>query len=183
MQAQLVGISLSVAPGEAAYIPLRHSYAGAPDQLAVDDVLARLKPWLEDAAQARSSARTSSTTPTSSPMPASRVRGYVHDTMLESYVLEAHKPHGLESLALRHLNRSGLSYEDLCGKGVHQIPFAQVEIDEGGALLGRRQRDVPARAPPPVAADRGRDEACATSTNSSRCRPSACWRASSATAC
>ena len=56
------------------------------------------------------------------------VRGYAHDTMLQSYVLEAHKPHGLESLASRHLGRSGLSYEDVCGKGAHQIPFAQVEV-------------------------------------------------------
>ena len=56
------------------------------------------------------------------------VRGYAHDTMLQSYVLEAHKPHGLESLAERHLGRKGLSYEDLCGKGANQIPFAQVDI-------------------------------------------------------
>jgi DNA polymerase-1 len=53
------------------------------------------------------------------------VQGYVHDTMLQSYVLEVHKPHGLASLAERHLGRSGISYEDLCGKGAHQIPFAR----------------------------------------------------------
>src|SRR6185295_16795167 len=57
------------------------------------------------------------------------VRGYVHDTMLQSYVLEAHKPHSLESLADRHLGRKGLSYEDVCGKGANQIPFAQVEVN------------------------------------------------------
>ena len=57
-----------------------------------------------------------------------RVRGYAHDTMLQSYMFKAHKPHGLESLAARHLGRSGLSYEDVCGKGAHQIPFAQVEV-------------------------------------------------------
>ncbi|HEX7441729.1 MAG TPA: DNA polymerase I, partial [Caldimonas sp.] len=56
------------------------------------------------------------------------VRGYLHDTMLQSYVLEAHKPHSLESLAFRHLGRTGLTYEALCGKGANQIPFAQVEI-------------------------------------------------------
>jgi DNA polymerase-1 len=56
------------------------------------------------------------------------VQGYVHDTMLQSYVLEVHKPHGLESLADRHLGRKGLSFEDLCGKGVHQISFAQVDV-------------------------------------------------------
>src|SRR5690606_17424983 len=57
------------------------------------------------------------------------VQGYAHDTMLQSYVLEAHKPHGLESLALRFLNRKGLSYEDVAGKGAQQIPFAQVAVD------------------------------------------------------
>ena len=56
------------------------------------------------------------------------VQGYAHDTMLQSYVLEVHKPHGLASLAERHLGRSGINYEDLCGKGAHQIPFNQVDI-------------------------------------------------------
>ena len=56
------------------------------------------------------------------------VRGYAHDTMLQSYVLEVHKPHGLSSLAERHLGRSGISFEDLCGKGAHQISFNQVDI-------------------------------------------------------
>jgi DNA polymerase-1 len=56
------------------------------------------------------------------------VQGYAHDTMLQSYVLEVHKPHGLASLAERHLGRGGISYEDLCGKGAGQIPFSQVDI-------------------------------------------------------
>lgn len=56
------------------------------------------------------------------------VQAYVHDTMLQSYVLEVHKPHGLASLAQRHLGRAGLSFEDLCGKGVNQICFDQVDI-------------------------------------------------------
>ncbi len=135
MQAQLVGISLSVAPGEAAYIPLRHSYAGAPDQLAVADVLARLQPWLEDASKAKLGQNIKYDTHVFANT-GIEVRGYVHDTMLESYVLEAHKAHGLESLALRHLNRTGLSYEDLCGKGVNQIPFAQVDIEHAARYSG-----------------------------------------------
>jgi DNA polymerase-1 len=53
--------------------------------------------------------------------------------MLQSYVLEVHKPHGLTSLAERHLGRTGISYEDLCGKGAHQIPFAQVPVDKAAA--------------------------------------------------
>ena len=129
MRAQIVGISLSTAPGEAAYIPLRHTYPGAPDQLPVDEVLALLKPWLEDPAAAKLGQNIKYDTHVFANAGIA-VQGYAHDTMLESYVLEAHKPHSLESLALRHLGRSGLSYEDMCGKGVHQISFAQVEIEK-----------------------------------------------------
>jgi len=129
MRAQLVGISLSVSPGEAAYIPLRHGYAGAPDQLPVDVVLQRLKPWLEnaDAPKLGQNIKYDSHVLANAGITA---RGYVHDTLLQSYVLEAHKPHSLESLAQRHLGRSGLSYEDVCGKGANQIPFGQVEVSK-----------------------------------------------------
>jgi DNA polymerase-1 len=129
MVAQIVGFSLSVSPGEAAYIPLRHSYAGAPDQLPVEMVLARLKPWLEnaDAPKLGQNIKYDSHVLANAGI---TVRGYVHDTLLESYVLEAHKPHSLDSLAQRHLGRAGLSYEDVCGKGAHQIPFAQVDIEK-----------------------------------------------------
>ena len=127
MQARIVGISLSVAVGEAAYIPLRHSYAGAPDQLDVATVLARLQPWLENPAARKLGQNIKYDTHVLANAGIA-VRGYAHDTMLQSYVLEAHKPHGLESLAERHLGRHGLSYEDLCGKGAHQIPFAQVDV-------------------------------------------------------
>ncbi len=63
-------------------------------------------------------------------------RGYRHDTLLQSYVLEAHLPHSLEKLAERHLGRKGLSYEDLCGKGANQIPFAQVEVGKAAEYSG-----------------------------------------------
>ena len=135
MRAQIVGISFAVAPGEAAYIPLRHGYAGAPDQLPVDAVLALLKPWLEDESRAKLGQNVKYDTHVFANAGIT-VRGYVHDTLLESYVLEAHKPHGLESLALRHLNRKGLSYEDLCGKGANQIPFAQVDIEQAARYSG-----------------------------------------------
>jgi DNA polymerase-1 len=69
------------------------------------------------------------------------VQGYVHDTMLQSYVLEVHKPHGLASLAERHLGRSGISYEDLCGKGAHQIPFAQVPTWPRRRIFGCEDSD------------------------------------------
>jgi DNA polymerase-1 len=128
MRAQIVGISFSTRPGEGAYIPLRHSYAGAPDQLPFDAVLAALKPWLEDAAAPKVGQNIKYDTHVLANAGIA-VRGYVHDTVLQSYVFEAHKPHGLESLASRHLGRSGLSYEDVAGKGAHQIPFAQVDIE------------------------------------------------------
>ena len=127
MKARLVGISLSVTPGEAAYIPLRHDYADAPEQLPMAEVLARLKPWLEDEAAPKLGQNIKYDTHVLQNA-GIQVRGYRHDTMLQSYVLEAHKPHSLESLAQRHLGRQGLSYEDLCGKGVHQIAFSQVEV-------------------------------------------------------
>ena len=127
MKAQLIGLSLSVTPGEAAYIPLRHDYTGAPAQLPVDEVLTRLKPWLENEAAPKLGQNIKYDTHVLQNA-GIHVRGYVHDTMLQSYVLEAHKPHSLESLAQRHLGRKGLSYEDLCGKGAHQIAFSQVEL-------------------------------------------------------
>jgi DNA polymerase I len=126
-RARIIGISFSVEPGVAAYIPLRHAYAGAPDQLPFDAVLARLGPWLEDAGRPKVGQNTKYDTHVFANAGIT-VRGYAHDTMLESYVLEAHRPHALDNLAARHLDRSGLSYEDVCGRGANQIPFAQVEI-------------------------------------------------------
>lgn len=127
MRARIVGISLSVKPGEAAYIPLRHEGPDAPAQLPLDEVLARLKPWLEDGAHKKLGQNIKYDSHVFANHGIA-VAGYAHDSMLESYVLEAHKSHGLEALAERHLGRHGLSYEDLCGKGVHQIPFAQVDV-------------------------------------------------------
>ncbi len=127
MRAEIVGISFSVQPGEAAYVPLRHSGPEAPEQLPFDEVLARLRPWLEDPAHAKLGQHIKYDRHVFANH-GIEVRGYVHDTMLQSYVLEAHKPHGLASLAERHLGRKGIDYEDLCGKGAHQIPFAQVEV-------------------------------------------------------
>ena len=128
MTARIIGISLAVRPNEAAYIPLRHDYAGAPDQLGFDAVLARLRPWLENptALKVGQNIKYDSHVFANAGI---TVQGYAHDTMLQSYVLEAHLKHSLESLAERHLGRKGLTYEDVCGKGVNQIAFAQVDID------------------------------------------------------
>ncbi len=127
MLARIVGLSFSVTPGEAAYIPLTHDYPDAPSQLPLDEVLARLKPWLENPAKAKLGQHVKYDRHVFANH-GIEVQGYAHDTMLQSYVLEAHKPHGLASLAERHLGRSGINYEDLCGKGVHQIRFNQVDI-------------------------------------------------------
>jgi DNA polymerase I len=135
MRARIVGISLAVEPGRAAYIPLAHDGPGAPVQLPLDEVLALLKPWLEDEAAAKVGQHVKYDTHVFANHGIA-LRGVRHDTMLQSYVLEAHKPHSLESLAERHLGRRGLSYEELCGKGAHQIPFAQVDVERATQYSG-----------------------------------------------
>ena len=135
MRARIVGISLAVEPGRAAYIPLAHDGPGAPAQLPLDEVLALLKPWLEDEAAAKVGQHVKYDTHVFANHGIA-LRGVRHDTMLQSYVLEAHKPHSLESLAERHLGRRGLSYEELCGKGAHQIPFAQVDVERATQYSG-----------------------------------------------
>jgi DNA polymerase-1 len=127
MLARIVGVSFSVTPGAAAYIPLTHDYPDAPAQLPIDEVLARLKPWLENPARPKLGQHVKYDRHVFANH-GIEVQGYAHDTMLQSYVLEVNKPHGLASLAERHVGRSGINYEDLCGKGVHQIKFNQVDI-------------------------------------------------------
>ena len=128
-QARLVGISFSVRPRQAAYIPLAHEGPDAPRQLPLEEVLARLKPWLENPARAKLGQHVKYDRHVLANH-GIEVAGYVHDTMLQSYVLEVHRPHNLSSLAERHLGRAGIDYEALCGKGAHQIPFAQVPVDK-----------------------------------------------------
>lgn len=132
MRAQIVGISFSVQPGEAAYIPLRHEGPDAPAQLPLEEVLARLKPWLQDPKHHKLGQHIKYDRHVFANH-GIEVQGYAHDTMLQSYVLEVHKPHNLTSLAERHTGRKGITYEDLCGKGAHQIPFAQVPVDKAAA--------------------------------------------------
>ena len=135
MRARIVGISLAVQPYEACYIPTGHDYGDAPEQLLLDDVLAALRPWLEDAAKLKLGQNIKYDTHVLANHGIT-VKGYAHDTMLQSYVVEAHKPHGLASLAERHLGRVGLSYEDLCGKGANQIPFSQVDVARATTYSG-----------------------------------------------
>ncbi|HWH73511.1 MAG TPA: DNA polymerase I [Methylibium sp.] len=133
--ARIVGLSFSVAVGEACYIPLAHNYPGAPEQLPLDEVLARLRPWLEDGTRAKLGQNIKYDQHVFLNHGLA-VRGYAHDTLLQSYVLEAHKPHSLESLAGRHLGRRGLSYEEVAGKGAQQIPFAQVSVERATEYSG-----------------------------------------------
>ncbi|MDB5752159.1 MAG: polA [Ramlibacter sp.] len=129
MRAEIVGLSFSTEPGLAAYIPLAHDSQGAPDQLPRDEVLQRLQGWLEDPEKKKLGQHVKYDRHVFANH-GIEVRGYVHDTMLESYVLEVHKPHGLASLAERHLGRTGIDYETVAGKGVHQITFNQVPVDK-----------------------------------------------------
>jgi DNA polymerase-1 len=135
MLARIVGISFATEPGRAAYVPLMHDYPGAPEQLPLDAVLGKLRPWLEDAGAAKLGQNIKYDRHVFANHGVV-VRGYVHDTLLQSYVLEAHKPHALDSLADRHLNRRGLSYEDVCGKGAAQIPFSQVDLSRAAEYSG-----------------------------------------------
>ncbi|GAA4331985.1 DNA polymerase I [Pigmentiphaga soli] len=128
MQAGLVGISLSVAPGRACYIPLTHRHPGSIEQLPKDEVLARLRPWLEDpkAPKLLHNAKFDTHVFANAGV---ALRGVAHDTMLQAYVLESHRGVGLAELALRWLGRKGVAYEDICGKGANQICFDEVAID------------------------------------------------------
>lgn len=127
MNAQLVGISLCCVPGTAAYIPVAHRYPGAPVQLSREIVLAKLKPWLEDAKQLK----VGQNLKYDSHIFANHgvhLQGIAHDTLLQSYVFESHKSHDMDSLALRHLAHKTISFEEVCGKGASQIGFDEVEI-------------------------------------------------------
>ncbi len=127
MRAQLVGISLCCQPGIAAYIPVAHNYQDAPPQLSRDDVLEKMRRWLED----ESKPKVGQHLKYDSHIFANhgvRLRGIRHDTLLESYVFESHRSHDMDSLALRHLDRKTITFEEVCGKGASQICFDQVDV-------------------------------------------------------
>ena len=125
LAAELVGISLSVQPGEACYIPLAHR--NGEIQLDRDVVLARMKPWLESATHLKVGQNLKYDAHIFANYGAN-LKGIAFDTLLESYVLESHLPHNMDSLAERHLGMKTIRYEEVCGKGVHQIGFDQVDL-------------------------------------------------------
>ncbi len=128
LQARLIGISFAIEPGRAAYVPLAHRYAGAPSQLALDAVLARLKPWLENP-QAKKLGQNLKYDQHVLANHGIALSGVAHDTMLQSYVLESHRPHDMDSLAWRHLDVKTITYAEVTGKGAAQIGFEQVSVD------------------------------------------------------
>ena len=129
MLAQLVGISLSVEPGKACYIPLGHVYPDAPEQINREAVLARIKPWLENPNKKKVGQNLKYDWHVLMNQ-GIHLRGIEHDTMLQSYVIEAHRSHDMGSLATRHLNRKTIAYADVAGKGASQIRFDQVAVDK-----------------------------------------------------
>ncbi len=128
MQAKLVGISFCIESRHAAYLPLMHNYAGVPQQLPMDLVLNKLKPWLEHAAKPKLGQNLKYDKHVFANH-GIQLRGIVHDTLLQSYVLESHRPHSMDSMALRHLDIKTISYDEVTGKGVHRIGFDEVAID------------------------------------------------------
>ena len=135
MSTRLVGLSFAVRHGEAvkaAYLPLAHDYAGAPVQLPLAEVLARLTPWLED----EKASKVGQNLKFDRHVLANhgiRLRGIADDTLLASYLLEAHLPHDLGALAERHLGLRTLSFDEVTGKGASRIPFSQVDIEHATA--------------------------------------------------
>jgi len=133
-QAQLVGLSFAVKAGEAAYIPLAHSYMGVPQQLDRDAVLKSLKPILEDPAKAKvgQHAKYDINVLANASTPIT-VKGVAFDTMLESYVLDSTATrHDMDSLALKYLNHSTIRFEDIAGKGAKQLTFDQIALEQAG---------------------------------------------------
>ncbi len=128
MQARLVGISLSIEPGVACYIPVAHRGTDAHGQLPRAEVLTRMKAWLEDPRPTKLLHHAKYDTHVFA-NEGIDLRGVADDTMLQAYVLESHRGVGLEDLCLRRLGVKGTSYEQLCGKGAHQIGFDEVDLE------------------------------------------------------
>ena len=128
MTAKIVGLSFSVEPGSAAYLPLKHDYFDAPEQLDFAETLAKIKPILES--------------PTIKKVGQNlkydqhvlanhdiRLNGIAHDTLLQSYVFESHKSHGMDDLSERHLGIKTIKFEEVAGKGAKQVGFNQVTVE------------------------------------------------------
>ncbi len=129
-QAQLVGLAFAVTAGQGWYVPLGHDYLGAPPQLARAQVLERLRPILEDEHKPKLAQHAKFDLNVLAAHGV-QVRGVAHDTMLQSYVLDAAgNRHDMDTLAQKHLGHTTITFEDVAGKGRHQLTFNQVPVDK-----------------------------------------------------
>jgi DNA polymerase-1 len=129
-KAEIVGVSFAVTPGKAAYVPLAHDYAGVPDQLNRTEILEQLRPLLEDPLKAKLGQNLKYDTHVLANHGIT-LRGIVHDTMLESYVLNSTATkHNMDDLAQEYLGVTTIHYEDVAGKGAKQIPFQEVPLEQ-----------------------------------------------------
>ena len=129
MQAEIVGLSLATEIGEACYIPLAHDYPGAPDQLPRDEVLAKLKPFLENAQHAKVGHHLKYDAHILARYDIA-LAGMRFDSMLESYVLNSVATrHDMDSVARQYLGKETIHYEDVAGKGAKQLTFNQVDLE------------------------------------------------------
>ncbi|NLD70168.1 MAG: DNA polymerase I [Limnobacter sp.] len=135
MRAELVGLSLSVRPWEACYVPVAHRYTDAPAQLDRQHVLERLRPWLESPEHRKVGQNLKYDVHVFANHGV-RMAGVEHDTLLQSYVIEAHRSHDLDSLAQRHLHRRTIRYDDVTGKGAGRIGFEQVPVSRATEYAG-----------------------------------------------
>ena len=139
-QAQIVGVSFAVSAGEAAYVPLTHSYMGVPTQLDRDTVLLALKPLLEDPHKAKLGQHAkydinvlANCAIGGDPANGIEMRGVAFDSMLESYVLDATATrHNMDALALKYLDHTTIAFEDIAGKGAKQLTFDQISLEQAG---------------------------------------------------
>ena len=132
MQAKIVGVSFAIQGGEAAYVPLAHDYVGAPAQLDRDQVLAQLRPLLEDSGQPKIGHNLKYDMSVLANHGIA-MAGIGFDTMLESYVLDSTATrHDMDSVAQKYLGHDNISYEDVAGKGIKQISFNQVPVETAG---------------------------------------------------
>jgi len=128
-RARVVGCSFAVQAGEAAYVPLQHDYEGVPPQLDRDEVLALLKPLLEDPNHLKIGQNLKYDAHVLHNH-GIHLAGLAHDTLLQSYVLNSTATrHDMDSLAAHYLHHQTITYEEVAGKGVKQIPFAAVPIE------------------------------------------------------
>ncbi|MEX2474765.1 DNA polymerase I [Marinobacter sp.] len=132
MDAEVVGVSFAIEPGEAAYVPLAHDYMGAPDQLDREAVLAELKPLLEDSGRPKLGQNLKYDKNVLANHDIT-LEGIAEDTMLESYVLNSvASRHDMDTLALQHLGEQTMTFESIAGKGAKQLTFNQIDLERAG---------------------------------------------------